>query len=161
VIIGVEDTLENKRTYAEIANLGKMGRRAIRQAWFRLGIDLRQAASREILRKPKGGRTYWIRIKGGRRRRHVASAPKESHANLRGRLRRSLSWKVHGADSMEFGYGVSTTAVNAMPRYGKYVEEGTTRMGERPSIGNAVAAVGDRAGRHFVQAFEAERRRGR
>jgi hypothetical protein len=86
----------------------------------------------------------------------VASAPGETHANLSGRLRRSIGWKVSGTHEMEWGYGVVQKKDEA-PYYAPYVEEGTTRMDARPSLGNAVRVVGDRVGGHFARMFERER----
>ncbi len=142
---------ENIEAYREIENIGGGTRRAIRQTWFRLGADLRKEAKAEILRKPKGGRTYYIRMRGGAVRRHVSSAPGETHANLTGALRRSISWKVHGTESMEFGYGFSTTERNKAPPYDAAIEFGTEdgKIKPRPSIANAIKVVEGRVEDHF------------
>jgi hypothetical protein len=146
----------DRRNSAEFKKLDAVRfrtRKAIRESWFRLGIDLSKEANEEIKRKPKSGRTYIIRTAGGRRRRHVASAPGETHANLSGRLRRSVSWKVHGSERMEFGYGFSTTAANAAPEYDIHVEDGTSRMAARPSIANAVKKIKSTTTSHFEKAM--------
>lgn len=144
----------NRTAIAVIEDLERITKRGIRQGWFRFAKDLRSEANTEILRRPKSGRTYISRTRGGRRRRHVASAPGETHANFSGTLRRSLSWKVRGADSMEFGYGVSTRVANAMPDYAEYVEFGTPRMSERPSLQNAINATTRNAEKYFTQEIE-------
>jgi HK97 gp10 family phage protein len=134
---------ETTRIFSQIEGVGWRTRRAIRQTWFRLGIHLRGSTSREILRRPKSGRVYLVRL-GRRVFRHRASAPGETHANLTGRARRSLGWRVHGEDSLEFGYGVSTTARNAAPVYAEFLEFGTSRMAPRPSLQNTIrVADGD------------------
>lgn len=154
ITVGVKDRARAERVFASIEDAPNTTRRAIRQAWFDLGIDLKSAASAEILRKPKGGRVYVVRGPGGRRRRHVASAPGETHANLTGRLRRSISWKVHGTDSMRFGYGVSTRPSEDAPRYDEYVEFGTRRMEPRPSLDNAISEKQRDAERNFLDSMD-------
>jgi hypothetical protein len=149
-VIKVASDRRSERVFAELRNLQGITRRSVRHAWFELGKDLKRTANEEIKRKPKRGRTYVIRTKSGRRRRHVASAPGETHANLGGTLRRSLSWKVHGVESMDFGFGVSTSAKNEAPVYSPFVEYGTSRMAERPSLNNAINACQATA----EQAFE-------
>jgi len=127
--------LNNKRVFLQLKTLEKMTERSIRHGFFDLGQDLKRSANKEILRKPKGGRVYIVRSRSsGRRRRHVASAPGETHANMFGDLRRSLGWIVRGASQMEFGYGVDRDA----PDHAPWVENGTKNMAARPSLKNAV-----------------------
>jgi HK97 gp10 family phage protein len=143
----------NETVFARIRGGEVATRRSIRRAFFELGKDLKAEANREILRRPKHGRTYIVRGRSGRPRRHVASAPGETHANLSGRLRRSISWKVHGDERMEFGYGVSTTDANAAPEYDLFVEYGTSRMAARPSLRNAIDATQSHVERDFQDAM--------
>ncbi len=140
----------NRLVFTKIEQIPELTRRSIRQGWFMLGRDLMQTASKEILRKPKGGRTYIVRIAGGRRRRHVASAPGETHANLSGKARRSLGYQVSGYQSMEFGYGVDKNA----PEYVGFLEGGTTRMAARPSLLNAINATTRNAENYFNNEFK-------
>ncbi len=140
---------QNRRIFDEFGNVNHNMRQSIRRGWFRLGQDLKSEANKEILKKPKHGRTYFIRTKSGRRRRHVASAPGETHANLSGRLRRSISWKVHGHEKLDFGYGIATTAKNKAPPYDVFVEFGTSRMEARPSLQNAINETQRNAEDHF------------
>ncbi len=63
----------------------------------------------------KSGRMYMIRYASGRRRRHQASAPGESHANLTGALRNSVSYRTKG-DDIVFGYGVGPIPAPAHAR---------------------------------------------
>lgn len=111
-------------------------KRTIRQGFFQLGKDLKITANKEILRRPKKGRVYYIRTRGGRSRRHVASAPGETHANITGALRRSIGWVVAGSESLTFGYGVDPRG--PAPDRAEWLEFGTTRMKARPSLQNAM-----------------------
>ncbi len=142
---------ETEKTFREIGDIEPITNQAIRQMWFGLGRALVKNANREILRKPKGGRTYIIRSASGRRRRHVASAPGETHANMTGSLRKSLGFKIHGSDRMDFGYGVTGRET---PLYAKWVEFGTTRMARRPSLENAITATQRDAETYFTRAME-------
>ena len=155
-VMRIQSDRRNEREFIRMRGIEQATRKGIRMGWFDLGRDLKSEADREIKRKPKSGRTYIIRSRSGRRRRHVASAPGETHANLSGRLRRSLSWKVHGSDSMDFGYGVSTTSRNQAPRYSPWVEFGTVRMEERPSLENAINATQREAEQNFERTIRTE-----
>lgn len=136
-----QDTTNNNLVYREVKDLPSTFHQVFRDGFFGYMRELKKGASKEILRKPKSGVTYIVRTRTGKRRRHVASAPGETHANLTGALRRSLSWKVHGWEKAEFGYGVSTNSKNAAPEYGAFVELGTRFMQPRPSLQNAVKAT--------------------
>lgn len=136
----------NERVFDEIADLDGAIRRGIRQTWFSFARDLTKEARKEILRKPKSGRTY-VRIdRAGRRRRHVASAPGETHANITGELRRSVTWKVHGADSMDFGYGI---VGKPAPDRGEFLEFPKDESRRRPSLQNAIDKVQGNVNDHF------------
>lgn len=149
---------ENVAAYREIEGIEEGTRRAIRQTWFRLGVDLRREAKKQIIKAPKSGRVYFIRQRGGRIRRHVASAPGETHANLSGALQRSISWKVNGTESMDFGYGFSTTAANKAPPYDAAIEFGRRdgHIAARPSIENAINATERNAEDHFAKEMAKE-----
>lgn len=112
----------------------------IRKAWFDVGKDLKDEANKEMLKKPRQGRVYFIRTASGRRRRHVASRPFETHANLSGTLRRSMGWKVTGIE-LRFGYGLLN---NDAPPYARAIEFGakfkTHRLEKRPSLLNSIKA---------------------
>jgi len=132
----------------KIQHAGELTKQGIRQGFFSLGRDLKAMANEDILRRPKKGRTYVVRGPSGRKRRHVASAPGESHANLSGKARRSIGWKVYGAERLEFGYGAGP---DTPPDYVDYLEHGTSRMAARPSIGNSVAKNLRNADVHFIK----------
>lgn len=140
----------NRRIFVHIEQLPENTRRSIRQGFFMLGRDLMKTASTEILRKPKSGRTYIIRSGRGRRRRHVASAPDETHANLSGKTRRSIGYIVRGSIDMEFGYGVDGKETS---EWGPFLEFGTFRMKPRPSLLNAINATTRNAQNYFDNEF--------
>jgi len=148
---------QNERVIARIKGGEAATRRSIRHAFMELGRDLRATARAEILRKPKSGRTYLIySARTGRARRHVASAPGETHANITGELRRSIGWKVHGQERMEFGYGVTAPA----PRRGIFLEYGTRYMRPRPSLHNAILATQAQVQHDFEDAMNRAFNRG-
>jgi len=151
---------ENGKTFKLIDRLMGRSNRAIRQMMFLLMEDLHRSANQEIIHGIKTGRVYRVTTiskKGNKHRRnHQASAPGETHANLTGALRRSLSWKVHGSDSAEFGYGVSTTGENEAPEYADYVEFGTDKMEPRPTLKNELEHVDTKAQIYFNDALTDE-----
>lgn len=154
----VREAPDGRLLFKEVKDLPSTIHQTFRDGFFGYMAALKKGASKEILRKPKSGTTYLVRTRGGKRKRHVASAPGETHANLTGRLRRSLSWKVHGWEKAEFGYGVSTNAQNKAPKYGAFLELGTRFMSPRPSLINAVKATNrdvhfDRAVDKMVKGF--------
>lgn len=126
----------SRQAVFSIQNMRVLTQRAVELANFASANQLLRATSREILRRPKGGRTYIRRDRAGRRRRHVASAPGETHANMTGRLRRSLSFRIRGQD-IEFGYGVRG---NNAPPYARAIEFGSRRIEPRPSLSNGIQA---------------------
>jgi hypothetical protein len=162
--IGVESSLGNKKVFREINRIRPKARMAIRNAWFDIGKDLKNEANTEIKRKPKGGKTYYIRMKSGNYRRHVASAPGETHANLSGALRKSVSWKVHGYYRMDFGYGFATGPSSRAPEYDHVIEDGFEfkdgrKILARPSIGNAVKKIQRNATNEFHRQIAREFKR--
>lgn len=141
----------NREVLLRASQMRQLTERSIRHGWFALGRDLRTTANTEILRRPKSGRTYYRRDRIGRRRRHIASAPGETHANMTGAARRSLGWIVRGFRSLEFGYGVSTR--EPAPPYVPALELGSTRMAPRPSLQNAIEATNRNAELYFTERF--------
>ena len=127
---------QNGRSILAIQATEETTRRGLRQGMFRAGHTLISAASTEILHGKKTGRIYIRKDSRGRRRRHLSSAPLETHANMTGALRRSLSFQMWGSQGIEFGYGVS--GGTPAPEYAAWVEFGTTKMKARPSLLNAL-----------------------
>ena len=148
---------DNKILYKKIEDLPTAAHQVFRDGFFGYMQALKKEANKEILRKPKGGRTYYRRDKTGRRRRHIASAPGETHANMTGTLRRSLGWKVHGWQTAEFGYGISSGKANKAPLYAGAIELGSRNIKPRPSLRNAVKVV--RRDIHFDRALDKYKRR--
>ena len=142
-----------------LRNGDKLIRRGIRQGWYAVGDDWKSEANREILRKPKGGRVYIIRTAGGRTRRHTASAPGETHANLTGALRKALSWKVRG-NGTELDVGYAVAGKTEAPPYAHAIEFGKTNapntIEPRPSIQNAIKATQRNAEQHLADAVQRE-----
>lgn len=103
-------------------------RRGIRQGFFSFGNDFLISVNNNTLRQPKTGRVYTRRIRGGRRRRHQASAPGEPHANLTGTLRRSADYKLGGSDQITVGY------LDNPPNYAPFVEFQTRTSAPRPTV---------------------------
>lgn len=110
-------------------------RTEMRHALHTIGYRHKKSADDAILGRTERKRGRLYRIKG-RRRRHRASAPGQSHANLSGLLRRSNGWRVRGSLQLEFGYGLANDA----PDYAAFVERGTSKMEARSSLLNAVTA---------------------
>ena len=140
---------ENNRVFGRIENLQRLTRRGIRQGMARAGQTLIAEANRAILNDPKTGVVYIRRDRAGRRRRHQSSAPGETHANLSGDLRRSLSFQKHGVDSLEFGYGVSSG--RSAPPYAGKIEFGPRGNSNqaRPSLLNALNSQQGNLTQHF------------
>lgn len=151
--------------YREVGEVVPRSQQVFRRGWFAFMDHLSKKAEYEVKHGTKHGRIYYIRgtwasrrLRPGRVRtkRHQASAPGETHANLTGRAIRSLSWKVHGWYRADFGYGISTGKSSRAPYYVKYLEYGTPRgqMEPRPTLANAIA--GERAEPFFDLEFDRE-----
>lgn len=138
---------QNAEVFATIKDIPKMTRRGLRQGMFKAGQALIGEANREILKGGKTGVIYIRRDRAGRRRRHLSSAPGETHANRSGTLRKSLSFQLRGSSEIEFGYGVSSG--KEAPEYARFVEFGTTKMKARPSLNNALDAEQGNMTQHF------------
>ena len=121
---------DNQKAFDSITLAPRNTQRAIELSFYHIGRDHMAELSRQMLKKDKKGRTYIRRIKGGARRRHVASAPGQTAANRTGRMRRARSFKLRGSDQLEFG-------IEGVP-YAAFLERGTRRMSPRPSLGNTV-----------------------
>ena len=121
-------------------------RRALRQGMYRIGKDLESTLKRDILKKPKSGRTYTYRTASGRRRKHIASAAGETVANRSGNYRRSVGFKV-GHEKIEFGAGAE---------YAGFLENGTPRMAARPSLKNTIKSKSKDMRGDIISALERE-----
>ena len=140
-MIDMTSGANNRAVMLRMQRMTSASKRGMYKGWIESGQSLRRDAAKEILRHPKSGRIYTVR-KGRAGRgplvRHRASSPGETHANITGRTRRSLSWKTSGFDEMAFGYGVASNKQGNPPDYAKDLEFGTSRMAARPSLQNAI-----------------------
>ncbi len=111
--------LTPKELQIHLSTLEQKTRRGARQGFYKVGKSLKATANRNILGKPKSGKTYVIR-RGptGRRFRHIASARGESFANQSGAARRTLGFDVRGANQLEFGF-----RKNSQTEYTKFLED--------------------------------------
>lgn len=161
---------EADKTFKQINLIMAKNTRAVRQMMFSLMEDIHASAIKEIESGVKSGRVYKrikIRVKrnkkgqfvkgsGRVKRNHQASAPGETHADLSEDAKKSLSWKVYGSESADFGYGVSVTDANAAPPYVDDLEFGTDRVKARPTLQNELKHVGSKAQSHFNDALKDE-----
>lgn len=154
MFFGVRENAENQLVYREGAEMPTRLQQVFRRGMINYMSALQKRTNHAILHGKKSGRVYFVRTASGRRKRHRASAPGETHANLTGVLRKSLSWKVHGWERAEFGYGVASSTSNVAPFYAPFVEFGTRRMAPRPSLQNAIER--EEVQGHFDRAFDAE-----
>ncbi len=135
MIVGVEIGGPTKHTLRKLHEMPDNGRRAIMDTFRFMGVKLKKKISADIKNKNnKTGRTYIVRNRRGRRVAHRASAPFETHADLTGTLRRALSWKTRGTNSLLIGYGV---AGRPSPEYAR-IEFGIGDIDPRPSILNTL-----------------------
>ena len=122
------DTLHALNSLKDMERLTKLG---VRSAWRLSGQSLVRESRRSIVDDPKTGRVYLIR-----RRRHRASAPGESPANLTGRLRKSIGFVLSGKMDLEFGVGPSMST--NVPDYARTLELGGGRIAKRPYLIKAI-----------------------
>jgi HK97 gp10 family phage protein len=126
--MNIRPSANNQRIYFKIKSIEHNVKRGIRQGYYNLGKQLKKYLSDKMLEKPKHGRVYLIK-RGSRYVKHTASAPWEYAANMTGKLRRSIDFKVHGYQQLEFG--------QKMP-YAKYIERGTSKMEPRKNLRAAI-----------------------
>lgn len=136
----------SKNVVLSLQNLDKATTRGMRQGFYFLGRDLKEDANKNILAKPRSGRTY--KYSG---RRHVASVEGESFANRSGAARRTLGFQVSGADQLEFGFRAGSSTI-----YTKFLEESLNR----PTLKIAVEQNHRNAQKHFEREIERAHREG-
>ncbi len=143
----------NLKAISDIKNIDRRMKKAIDVGQQFAGRSLVQRAEDDILRTDnKTGREYFIKDKNtGRTRRHRASARGETHANLTGDTRSSLSFQKHGVSGLDFGYGVSTPTREKVTDYAKFLEGPTL---ERVSLQNAIKNETGNINQHFKRAIE-------
>ena len=123
-MIRVKDGKGNKTIFMEIGNASRTHQTGIRKALFEIGRENVKHSRKLITTGNKTGIVY--RIAG---RTHQASAPGQAPASFTGALARSIDYNVRAHVSMEFGDGEP---------YGKFLEDGTRHMGQRPHLTTTV-----------------------
>ncbi len=131
-MFSVDFTNSSKNTLENLSRIEYDIERGIRQGWFNAGDELTKELNEQVLKRPRSGRVYVRRIKGGSRRRHIASRAGETPANRTGRYRKGRGYKIRGWQQLEFG-------VKNVP-YAEYLENGTRKMQPRPGVKNAYEA---------------------
>jgi len=131
---------KNRKIELHIQNLETLTKRGIRQAFYKLGRDVKDTTSKNILKKPRSGRKEKFR---GRNRR--ASVAGESFANRSGDARKQLGYDVHGSDELEVGF-----RSNAKTVYTKILEEKLNR----PTLAIATSANNRNATVHFEREIQ-------
>lgn len=143
----IEMDSKSRKAIEKIRDMEKLTKSGIEFAAYTSAKGLQKTINAEILHKPKGGRVYIRKDSIGRRRKHRASAPGETHANMTGKLRRSLGFKVNTTE-LEYGYGVESK--EAAPPYAARIEFGGGRIAARPSLQNGAK----KERRNFQNNFE-------
>jgi len=92
--VNFTENRQNNKVFGIIKDIPKLTKQGLRRGMFKAGHGLIGEASRQILKGDKTGIVYIRRDRAGRRRRHQSSAPGETHANLSGTLRKSLSFHL-------------------------------------------------------------------
>lgn len=118
----------NEATFEQIADSRNAIKQGIRVAHYQNGRLLVKTIRANINRKDKTGKIRIIRPRG-RRRRHQASAPGQTAANITGAYRESIDFQPRGWRTMEFGSRVE---------HGEFLERGTSKMKSRPGLRIAI-----------------------
>lgn len=121
-----------KRAIESAENIAANTHFGVEKGLWKSGKDLLGEFRRQVLAKDKTGKIYFRRDKAGRRRRHVASGPGQTPANITGAYRKGASFSVRSGNELAFG--------NDDPK-SYYLELGTTRMRKRPGLKNAIRAT--------------------
>lgn len=148
-MLNLAESRGNNEVFTQINTINVRTEQGIRRGFFRLGDDLRKELRQEMLKKNKRGRTYVRRIRGGARRRHVASAPGQTPASLTGNYRNNVGYQIRGSQQLEFG-------IRDNAPYAVFLENGTRKMQARPGIGNAVQATRSNARAFFDTSLNLE-----
>lgn len=119
----------NRQVFISIDNATYAVRRGLKSALIEIGKGDVRHTKALIKNPPKTGLMYG---------KHQASAHGEAPANQTGKLMKSVRYKAYGWSKMEFG--------DYAP-YGKWLEEGTTKMKERPHLSRTVT---ERSGTNYM-----------
>lgn len=128
-MIKIVPSKNNRIAWASIRRLQTEYKTGVRLGFEQAAASHQRTIKKELNDKEaKRGRLYLKRLEG-RLVRHRASAAGQTAATFTGNYERLVGVKVNGADTMRFG----DSAV-----YARFLEEGTSRMEPRPSLGNTV-----------------------
>ena len=128
--VDIVDAFGNKRSVKSAENIAANTRFGVQRALFFTGKDLQAEFNRQVLARNKSGNLYIIRGRK-RKRRHRASAKGETPANITGKYRKGIGFKVRGANELVFGNSTE---------YAGFLELGTSRMKPRPGLANTIKA---------------------
>lgn len=151
---------DGNKMFLAIGNIKNANIKAIRMAMYFIGKDLVKTSQELIQSKDKSGRVYKLKS-GTVTRLHQSSAPGEAPANFSGNLRKSLGFEVRGADQLEFGSrsGAPTAGLSnkqAVAKYSKFLEEGTSKMAPRPYLKPSFEKNKGNILQHFERLLEEE-----
>lgn len=126
-MIYIKEDANNRKVILSLQNLDNITVRGKRQAFYAIGAIARKTIQENVSKSPRSGRIERFR---GRLRR--ASIPGESFANRSGAAKKTIGFDVRGSDELEFGF-----RENQDTKYTAYLENGTSKMGKRPTVGIA------------------------
>lgn len=142
-----EEGRNNAASFRALNEIEDRTNRGIRQAFFRTGRDLTDELSRQMLEKNKRGFIYIVAGPSGRRRKHRASAKRQTAANLTGTMRKARGFQLKGVDQLEFGIRSGKGA-----EYSAFLEKTL----QRPSLGNSVEAQQKNTQNNFETSIQNE-----
>ena len=116
-------TKNTRSVLLDVARHGEYFNAGIEEALYAIGDSVVREMRRLIIDPPKTGRIY--RFPVPEIPIHQASAPGQPPATMTGRLERELGYNVRNAGYMEVG---------SQTFYGAFLEDGTTKMKERPFL---------------------------
>jgi len=130
----IEDR-KNRKVELQLKHLDKITTRGVRQAFYQIGTIAIRTIDENVLKKPRSGKVY-----KRKKRKHVASVAGESFANRSGKARKTRGFDVKGAQELEFGFRDKNNT-----EYTAYLENGTSKMRSRPTVGIASRSTQGRA----------------
>lgn len=92
----------NEKVFLNLRSLRVLTQQGLTKAFYKIAIDLKKNAKRSILKKPKSGRLYHLKL-NGQTVLHRASRRGEPPAEFTGSLRNSIITNIVGSNRLEFG----------------------------------------------------------
>lgn len=123
-MISIRPNTQNRRVLVTIDKAKPRFHKGQRHALTEIGKENSRHTQRLIEEPPKTGRHYTFEG-----RPHRASAPGQPPADRSGDLRKTTGFRVYGSSRMEYGFRML---------YGKFTEDGTVKMKERPALKRTV-----------------------